>query len=483
MADVAAVFLAVAGITLIGFIAGRIFERTGFPDIPLLLGIGLLAGPVNRLAVANGGGLPWLDHAIGQDTLRAVGPYMSGLGLVVILFESGLKLEFRGFRSSIGPALLHTLPIFLVTVAGIAAIGHWVLGMPSLVAVVLGVTLSNVGQTVSAALMRSMSLSAETKAIGFLEMALYDLISIPILVSLFSFSGGVGGEAVGASVRSFFQLASISLVIGAACGMAWILALRRLGNHPQAYMLTLAVLLGLYGVTQFLGGSGAIAVLLFGLMVGNRSALAKVFGTEPGSAAGSQRVEAFHDEISFFVRTVFFLYLGASFSLAVTGTWPVTTALPILSAFNNQGALFAIGAILVVAWFVAARWICISLISVRIRPATRGLIPVFGHGLGTAVLATLPFVAVQYQPGTHFYEQFNPWEQMFLNLALLIILATVLLSSILVWMQERPVRQRRAARAELASREDKPAAAATPSARPAPAASKPSAPAPPRRKA
>jgi potassium/hydrogen antiporter len=446
MAEVATVFFAVAGITFLGFVASRLFERTGFPDIPVLLAVGLLLGPVNRLAAREGAGIQALADTITPDLLRDVGPYISGLALVVILFDSGLKLDFLGFRRSLGFAFLHTMPIFLLTVAGLAAIGHYVLGMPTLVAVVLGVAFSNVGQTVSAAILRSMRIGDDTRSVGLVEMAIYDTISIPILVALFALADGTGGEALGSSLRGFAQLLSISLVFGGAAGILWILALESLGEHPNAYMLTLAVLLSLYAANHVAGGSGAVSVLLFGLILGNRAGILRIL-RRPKPSLGSERVQSFHDEITFLVRTVFFLFLGMSFRLDLAGEWPVATAIPVLDALNHRGSLFALGVAAILAWFVAARWLAITAISARIRPETKRLIPVFGHGLGTAVLATLPFVALQYTPGTAFHALFSPWEPVFLNAAFVLILGSVALSSVFVWLQERRGRGRPAPQA------------------------------------
>jgi potassium/hydrogen antiporter len=438
VADVTALFFAVAGVTVLGFVAGRVFERTRFPDIPLLLGAGLLLGPVNRLATEHGVGIQALADALDPETLRAAAPFMSGLALVVILFDAGLKIEFAQFRRSLAPALLHTMPIFLLTVAGLAAIGIYVMGMPPIVAVVLGVALSNVGQTVSAAILRTMRVSQETRSIGFVEMAIYDTISIPILVALFAFADGAGSAALGDSLQRFVQVTSISLVIGGAAGTFWSFALRRLEDHPNSYMLTLALLLAVYAGTNVLGGSGAVAVLLFGLVVGNRASLLRFLHRRaPPAPPPSEKVQAFHDEITFLVRTVFFLFLGANFRLDLAGAWPVTSRIPFLAPLDHRAALFVLAVMLLVLWFMLARWLAIQLVSARLRPETRFLIPIFGHGLGTAVLATLPFVAPQYIEGTPFHALFAPWEPVFVNAALVIIVVTVTLSSLLVWRQER----------------------------------------------
>ncbi len=116
MAEVAAAFVLAAAVVFTGFVAMRVFQATRVPDIPILLAIGLLLGPLNRVAVHYGHGSDTLATALAPEALLPVAPYISALALIVILFDSGLKLDFREFQRSLRPALGHTLPIFLLTV-------------------------------------------------------------------------------------------------------------------------------------------------------------------------------------------------------------------------------------------------------------------------------------------------------------------------------------------------------------------------------
>ncbi|MEA3203010.1 MAG: potassium/hydrogen antiporter, partial [Thermoplasmata archaeon] len=165
MADVAPVFLALAALTLAGFGAGRFFERTRFPDIPLLLALGLLVGPVNRWAAARGLGSKDLAAALDPARLHDAAPFIAGLALVVLLFDSGMQLDFQAFRRSIGPAILHTFPIFLLTAVAATAVGHYLLGMPFLVAAALAIALINVDQSVSAGVLKHMRLGEDMRSV------------------------------------------------------------------------------------------------------------------------------------------------------------------------------------------------------------------------------------------------------------------------------------------------------------------------------
>lgn len=436
VAEVAVVFLAVAALTFAGFGAGRFFQRTRFPDIPLLLALGLLLGPMNRWAATRGWGSTSLAHALDPVALRAATPLIAGLALVVLLFDSGMQLDFLAFRRSLGTAFVHTVPIFLLTVGGVVLLGHAVLGMPYLVAAALGVALTNVDQSVSSGVLKHLRIPEPVRAVYFVEMTLYDLISIPLLVALIGAASGLdAGKGAVQTVRSFAGLASVSFAVGLAAGLPWIYALRRLHRHPNSYMLTFALTLAVYGASELLGGSGALSILLFGLIVGNRTAILRRYGHLRDIDAEHEKVQAFHDEITFFVRTLFFLFLGISFTLGAASHWPVASPLPGLRALGAS-AMFAVATILILATLVLARYLPIRF-AARRHPERIALFPVFGRGLDTAVLATLPFLAASYAEGTGYHATFSPWEPVFVNLALLIILLTVLVSSFAAFLYDR----------------------------------------------
>ncbi|MEK6975711.1 MAG: cation:proton antiporter [Candidatus Thermoplasmatota archaeon] len=439
MAPTPSVFLVVAVVIALGYAAGRLTTRTRFPDVAMLLLVGLLVGPVNRVLVEYGSGSAAVAEALDPSTLRDVAPLVSGIALVVILFEAGMSLELRLVRRSLGPALRIALPVFILSVAAVASVGRWVYGMPPLVALALGVALSNVGQTVSSALLRRMNIDPNARAVGLVEMAIYDIISVPILVTIFLFAGGdsSGASAWGEGLRGFVRITSISVLLGAGLGLVWVLALRRLHGHPHSYMLTMAALLSLYAITEILGGAGAVSVLLFGLFIGNRTSLTRLPAAEARLEGEETKVQAFHEEVTFLVRTMFFLFLGASFVVGLHDQWPVSSRLWPLQVLEHRAALFGLGAALVLIALPLARAVVIPLVGRRKHRDLRGLIPVFGHGLGTAVLATFPFVWKEFRDGTAFHAAFAPWQPVFVNLAFLVILVSVLGSGLLVFLGER----------------------------------------------
>src|ERR1041385_3603716 len=91
----AVVFLAIAALTFSGFAAGRFFERTKFPDIPLLLALGRALAPVNRWLVTQGLGSATLANVLDPVGLQKAAPLIAGLALVVLLFDSGMQMDFQ----------------------------------------------------------------------------------------------------------------------------------------------------------------------------------------------------------------------------------------------------------------------------------------------------------------------------------------------------------------------------------------------------
>lgn len=426
MASASIILLACAAVILAGFLSGRLFEKRRFPDVPILLALGLLLGPVNRWAVERG--LGWDDLAAGLsvENLHNVAPLATGLALVVLLFDSAISLEFRAFGRSLGPAALHTTPITLLTIVLVGGVAY-ALGMPILLAAMLGVAMINVDQAVSAGTLARMRLPDNIRATYLLEMAFYDLLAIPILVALVAAAGG-GGSLGG--VNPFVSLLSTSLALGIGAGLLWVFALRRLHEHPHSYMLTFAAILATYAIAELVGGSGALAILLFGLLVGNRSWVLRRFGKRLMDDE-HVKVHAFHAEITFFVRTFYFLFLGASVVPPSQASWPVTVPL-----LGSGSLVLGVAAIGILAAIMVARLVPVRIAALR-DPVKGELASVFGRGLDTAVLCTLPFIAPGFVAGTPYYDMVAPWEPVFVNLAFFTIVLTVFASSLYVFLTER----------------------------------------------
>src|ERR1044072_1225339 len=113
---------------------------------------------------------------------------------------------------------------------------------------------------------------------------------------------------------------------------------------------------------------------------------------------------------TFLVRTIFFLFVGITFSVGAEARWPVDSPLPGLDRLGS-GVMFVLATLLILSVLVVARWLPVAAMASAPGALRRRLLfPVFGRGLDTPVLATLPFVAPGFVEGTPYHATFAPWE-------------------------------------------------------------------------
>ncbi len=384
-------FLIFASVIILGWLGQLFFERTRIPDVLLLLGLGYALGP-------------W-THALSPEALRQVSPHFGALALVIILFDGGLMLRLRDLLQHWGSALVLTVLSFALGTLCIAwAATHWLgLGWP--VALLLGAILSGAPSGVVAIpVVSKMKVGADVKTVVSLEASLSDVFSIVTVVL------GVGlllpGAAQSANpLTMLVEAFAFSGLIGAVVGLGWLVGLRLAKDSSVTYMLTLAVLFLAYGTAEHLGASGALTVLLTGVVVANADSMftglgralqrrARAWGVPAGSLA-MQKLDwggrfkapepallSFNREAAFFVRTFFFVFLGVVAELPAD----LAAALPYFLVFGAALVARALAVGAFVGAFPAH------------RAAAGAYWVIVPRGLAAAALAYLP--ASQGVPGT-----------------------------------------------------------------------------------
>jgi len=126
--------------------------------------------------------------------------------------------------------------------------------------------------------------------------------------------------------------AGFAAAAGAACGVGWSKFLERLQRPQFAYMLTLAVLFLLFSLAEFIRGNGAMAALVFGLILGNYKRFPSLFGSPLGGNTNDTTIRWYHGELAFFVRTFFFVYIGLIFTADPLGPKTLLLCLLIFGA-------------------------------------------------------------------------------------------------------------------------------------------------------
>ena len=391
--DVAVVaFLVAAVIIILGFLGEEFFKRTSIPDPLLLLLLGVLMGPIFQF--------------FAQDELLAITPYFSALALIIILFDGGLNMKIRGAVKNSPRALIMALMGWTLNVLITAALCKVFLGWRLLNGLLLGSIVGGGSSLIVIALTRKLGVNEEVETLLSLESILTDVLctvgafaAINIILS-----GEISLEVVLSSVGIAF---SVGILVGLGFGVVWLFALEKLKGKPNAYMLTLAVLFLTYVVATILGGSGAISALFLGLIIGNNGSIAKLFKFRT-TVSIDEHVRDFHCQISFLIRSFFFVFTGLLFTF---------------SSFS----LVLFGLLLTFA-FLGIRFIIIKITTLKsnLHPVKTLMTIMFPRGLAAAVLASLPLTMG------------IPGSELFPEISFIVILSSILVTTIgVVFLKKR----------------------------------------------
>jgi cell volume regulation protein A len=360
--EVSIVLMIAGAIIILGFLGNAAFEKTKIPDVLLLLSIGILLGPVLNV--------------IHPDLVKNFAEYFGTFALVVIIFEGGMDIKIRLLINEFVNASLLVLLSFALTVAAITAylyyIQAWALTLSLMLATILGCT----SAAIVVPVIGKIRLKEDIKTVLFVESAMSDVLAVVFTISLIEFSAlkTFGIEQPFRTIASSF---SVAIVAGMLSGVIWFKILNFLENRQYSYMVTMGATLMVYSLTDFLGGSGIIAILIFGIVIGNCSEF-PFMKLENHCLIIDDTIKFFHGEVTFFIRTFFYVYLGMMVNVAALRLNYLLTSLALL-------------AVIVVVRYISV--VAMTRLSRKDMADAPILIFMFPRGLASAVLAILPAAA------------------------------------------------------------------------------------------
>ena len=349
------VILLAAGVVIFLGVAGEaFFKKTGIPDVAFLMILGVIIGPVLGI--------------IQPEAVIQIVPYFAAVALIIIMFDGGLNLDLKQMVKTAHFSFTLAILGFILSVTIATLAVHYALDWSWIESILLGTIVGGSSSVIVFGLVRNIRISEETKNMLSFESALTDILSTIIAFILFEaillgqFDLQVLEETLGRAIV-------VGLVLGFGVGIPWMYVSTKLGNAQHAYMLTLGILFVLFFLANSFGESGALTALVFGLMLGNRSHLARILKFK------LPRIELdypTHNQITFLIRSFFFVFVGLMASL---GQYEY--------AILGVGITIAIyvGRIIVTKTTLTKRF------SLLDRRVTRSMIP---RGLAAAVLATFP---------------------------------------------------------------------------------------------
>jgi cell volume regulation protein A len=376
---------AAAGLVFLSVLAGLFSARIGFSFLLVFLLAGVLAGEDGP------GGYSFDDFRLSF--------WVGNLALAIILLDGGLRTPFSTFRTGLKPASVLATVGVLVCAAITAAAAVLFLGLDWGHAMLLGAI---VGSTDAAAVFSLLTRSGVTlneRVAATLEiesgvndpMAVYLTLTLIALLAATGGAAGTGGDAWLTIIRSFAEQFGWGALLGIGAGFAMALLLRHVAARDTGGGI-LALLIGaaglsLFAATGWLGGSGFLAVYLFGLIVANRAAEA----VAPTLAA--------MDGYAWLAQAGMFLLLG----LLVTPSELAVSWLPSL----------AVAVVLIVVARPVSVWLCLW--PFRFSARERWFISWVGlRGAVPIVLALFPLLAGL------------PQAELLFNVAFVVVLVSLL---------------------------------------------------------
>jgi len=328
------VFFSIGIITIIGYIASNIFDRTGIPDTPFLIILGFIAAAFLASTTTEQESL--------SLTLVQIAPYLSALAIAVILFNGGMYLKIRQVIEETPRGFFVTSTSVIITIFVLTVVGYlinsfvfdnpWGTGRDALFAsLFFGAALCGTSSAVIIPLVNKLNLNKKAETFLTIESAFTDVFVVVLSVTILSIYTGTSNPESSDGVSSILLQGiagkfSIGIVFGILGGLIWLKILQsfpirvsRIASQQDVThddILTLTTCLMLYGFSEMSGGNGALAALCFGLVLGNGKEFGFIPSFRDNPVDAGSLMRKFQGQISFLLTTFFFVYLGMIFEPA-----------------------------------------------------------------------------------------------------------------------------------------------------------------------
>ncbi|MCI0707816.1 MAG: cation:proton antiporter [Ignavibacteriae bacterium] len=278
-----------------------LFERTRVPDVLYLTLIGVIIGPVLQI--------------VSPGDFGKLGPVFTTVALVVILFEGGLELSLENLRKSLKGTVLITILSYFISLVLIAAALLMLTNLIPRAAIFVAAVLAGPAPSVVIPIARQLKLTDTSRTTLMLESPLGEALCIIVSLAILETFKVPEELHVGLLVGKLLSSFAFAFVIGALGGYVWSLLLNRMRQLRNAIFTTPSFVFIVFGIAEFLGYSGPVAALTFGIMLGNIDFIKipkvlRKYDLKP--LRHNETEKQFFGEIVFVVKTFFFVFIGLS---------------------------------------------------------------------------------------------------------------------------------------------------------------------------
>jgi cell volume regulation protein A len=283
-------------ILAVGTLTGFLAQKIKIPDIAVFLIVGMLIGPE---------ALGWID--IKADS--ALNQIILLFGASYTLFDGGASLRFGVLKQVwITIVVIATVGV-VITAAITGAAAYYVLGVPWIVALLLGAALASTDPATLVPIFRQVHIRDRVAQTVMSESAFNDATGAIVTFGVLAVAMGTGDFSLVSSLFDLLKQTIVGIVAGAILGY---LAALFIAHERWAFLMeyapvvTLVAVIGAYFAADGLQASGFMAVFVFGIVVGNKDA----FGLKMEDGE-QQKLEDFVATTAFIMRLFIFILLGA----------------------------------------------------------------------------------------------------------------------------------------------------------------------------
>jgi cell volume regulation protein A len=293
-------------ILAIGTLTALVARKIKIPDVAVFLIAGMLIGPA----------------ALGLIDIRAdsaLNQIILLFGASYILFDGGASLRFNVLKQVwITIVVIATVGVLITAaVTGLAA--YAILGVPLIVALLLGATLASTDPATLVPIFRQVQVRDRVAQTVMSESAFNDAMGAIVTFAVLAIAMGTSEFSLVSSLLDLIKQSIIGIAAGAVLGYlaALLIAHERWAFLAEyAPVVTLVAVIGAYFAADGMQASGFMAVFVFGIMLGNK----ETFGFEM-EAGEAQKLDEYIVTTAFIMRLFIFILLGAQVDFALMGQY------------------------------------------------------------------------------------------------------------------------------------------------------------------
>jgi cell volume regulation protein A len=283
-------------ILAIGTGTGLLAQWLKIPDVALFLLVGMTIGP-DTLGLVN----IKADSAMNQLILI--------FGSCYILFDGGASLRFKVLKEVWITILIIATVGVLITgaITGLAA--YYFLGVPLIVALLLGAVLASTDPATLVPIFKQVRIRDRVAQTVMSESAFNDAMGAIVTFAVLAVAMGSGEFSAADSLGELLWQAGLGVIAGGILGwLAALLIAHERWNFLAEYapLVTLMAVIGAYMGADGMHASGFMAVFVFGMMIGNKDMFG--FSMQEGE---QERLEEYVSTTALIMRMFIFILLGA----------------------------------------------------------------------------------------------------------------------------------------------------------------------------